>query len=49
MAYEILFEFVEELEGEFVFGGQRLFTDDGFHRGRVTSDGVFGVLYNERH
>ena len=35
------FEFFEELEGEFVFGGEGFFSDDGFHGGWV---GVLGLV-----
>lgn len=37
------FELVEELEGELVFGGEGVFSDDGFHGSGVSANGVFGV------
>lgn len=36
-------ELVQELKGEFVFGRQRLLTNDGFHGCSVTANSVLGV------
>lgn len=36
-------ELLEELEGEFVLRRQGFFTDDGFHRRGVATNGVLGI------
>ena len=38
-----MFELVQELKRELVFGGKSLFTNDCFHGCCVSADGIFGV------